>query len=261
MGPKNPAYLGSPVHRLDKASGKPQRSETKDALAAAFNWRDGLDSGRLDLIKNHNVGRRMLADAIYLHGYLKPSNVRGRNYPLKAGMIKVTPFVSWNRFRYQDVCPGTPEADSCPLSFRGDTQGKTGTYVAPPKFSVCGTVRYQCTAFRDAGSGKCLPQGGGQLHASDYARNYGSFVKNEVRSNMLQQHLDDKVRVERLRAPFACLSRLWTETSRTCSCFPAIKRSRHAGLCSSPSPGVARLNLLVHRFPQKRHTDPVWQRR
>jgi hypothetical protein len=61
-----------------------------------------------------------------------------------------------------------------------------------PKFSVCRAVRYQCTAFQDAGSGKCLPVDGA-LRPWDYEMNHATFAKNEVRKNPLQKYLDEKV--------------------------------------------------------------------
>ena len=195
MGPSKPGYLDAPVHHLEKASGKPQRSETAAILADDFNWKGRLEDSRYDLLANHNVGRKLLAGAskaVYLNGYLEPSNVRGRNMPTKSKTIKVC--LSSQQQQPISNCPPPPP----PLPLLSDTvadglQGKTGTVVRFPKFSVCHTVRYQCTAFQDAGSGRCLPIGGNKLAPWEYAKNYGTFTKNEVRSNILQQHLDEKV--------------------------------------------------------------------
>jgi len=91
MGPSKQGYLDAPVHRLEKNSGKPQRSETAAILAGDYDWKDRLVDSRSDLLANHNIGRRLLATnkATYLNGYLEPSNVRGRNLPTKSKMIKV----------------------------------------------------------------------------------------------------------------------------------------------------------------------------
>eukprot|EP00873_Tetraselmis_striata_P001843 jgi/Tetstr1/422107/TSEL_012964.t1 len=156
MGPSQPGYLSDPVHPLEKGNGRPQRADTVEALKKGHNWKKRLSEERLDLLSSHNVRhRRMLAA---YDGYESPTNVRFRN------SHRIT-------------------------SVKGDQPH----VFRRPKFSVCRAVRYQCTAVQDNGSGKCLPVDD-SLRPWDYQKNHATFTKNEVRSNILQKHLDEKVK-------------------------------------------------------------------